>query len=45
MELNYPKYKEIKTDNNVVGSYYAGSNNAGNEKNVFFPDKLKYNQY
>ena len=45
MELNYPKYEEIKTDNNIVCSYYAGSNNAGNEKNVFFPDKLKYNQY
>ena len=30
MELNYPKYEEIKTDNNIVGSYYAGSNNASN---------------
>lgn len=45
MELNYPKYEKIETDDSVVGSYYAGSNNAGNEKNVFFPDKLKYNQY
>lgn len=45
MKLNYPKYEKIETDDSVVGSYYAGSDKADNERKIFFPDKLEYNQY